>query len=128
PAPARQRPGKEILERLVPTLPHPVRLVLVRRNRGDQLVREPSSRLEEVVLRFVRVREPVLGLVVGADPLDNLGLCQCHHKPPQRPKLIPKRKTGLRPLRTRRTGARVPERHSHAPSEYPAHAPSVLPY
>ena len=60
-------------------LPHPGRLVLVLRDRLDDLVRDPAARLEEVVAGLVRVREPVLDRVVGADPLDDLSLCLCDH-------------------------------------------------
>ena len=81
-APGRQRPGEEVVERLVAHLPHPVRLVLVLRDRLDDLVRDPPARLEEVVLRLVRVREPVLHRVVGADPLTiSVSVC-ADHKPP----------------------------------------------
>jgi hypothetical protein len=70
-APRRERAREEVVEALVAELPHPVRLVLVGRDRVDELVREPAAGLEEVVLRDV---EAVLDLVVGADPLDDLGL------------------------------------------------------
>src|SRR5262249_54888154 len=75
PAPLRQRPGEEVVERLVAELPHPVGLVLVRRDRVDQLVREAAAGLEEVVLRYV---EAVLDLVIGADSLDDFGLGDGH--------------------------------------------------
>ena len=77
-APGRHRPREEVVERLVAELPHPVRLVLVRRDRVDQLVREAAARLEEVVLRLVRVREAVLRQVVGTDLLDDLVLGLAH--------------------------------------------------
>ena len=73
------RPREEVVERLVAHLPHPGRLVLVLRDRLDDLVRDPAARLEEVVARLVRIREPVLDRVVGADPLDDLSLCLCDH-------------------------------------------------
>ena len=50
-APGRQRARKEVVERGVAELPHPLRLVLVLRDRLDELVREPAARLEEVVAR-----------------------------------------------------------------------------
>jgi hypothetical protein len=78
-APLRQRARKEVVERLVAELPHPVRLVLVLRDRLDDLVIQPASGLEEVVLRLVRVGEPVLALVVGADPLDDFGFGLRHY-------------------------------------------------
>src|SRR5689334_8983962 len=61
-------------------LSHPRRLVLVLRDRLDDLVRNAASRLEEVVAGLIRIREAVLDRVVGADPLDGLGLCLCDHK------------------------------------------------
>src|SRR5262249_27335720 len=70
-APHRQRARKEVVQALVPELPHPVGLVLVGRDGVDQLVVEAAARLEEVVLRG---GEPVLDRVVGADPLDDLCL------------------------------------------------------
>src|SRR5581483_4206920 len=78
-SPGRQRPGEEVVERPMAHLPHPSRLVLVLRDRLDDLVRNPAARLEEVVAGLIRVREPVLGLVVGADPLDDLSLSLCNH-------------------------------------------------
>src|SRR5581483_8840465 len=69
--PHRKRPGEEVVEAAVTELPHPVRLVLVRRDGVDELMREPAPRLEEVVLRD---GEAVLDRVVGADALDDLGL------------------------------------------------------
>ena len=75
-APARHRPREEVVEALVPELPHPLRLVLVLRDGLDDLVRDASARLEEVVLRLVRVREPVL--VVGADLANDVGLVRAH--------------------------------------------------
>ena len=77
-APGRQRAREEVVERLVAELPHPVRLVLVLGDRLDELVREAAAGLEEVVLRLVRIGEAVLRRVVGADPLDDLGLGLCH--------------------------------------------------
>src|SRR5439155_4582391 len=68
-APPRQRPALEVVKRLQPELPHPLRLVLVRGDRLDDLLREPAARLEEVVLR---VAEPVL--VVLTDLGDDLCL------------------------------------------------------
>src|SRR5207249_9588130 len=68
-APPRQRPALEVVKRLQPELPHPLRLVLVRGDRLDDLLREPAARLEEVVLR---VAEPVL--VVLTDLGDHLRL------------------------------------------------------
>src|SRR5207247_2227771 len=78
-APARQRPREEVVERLVAELAHPVRLVLVRRDRLDELMRKPAARLEEVRLGLVRVREAVLRQVVGPDPLDDLSLRLRHY-------------------------------------------------
>ena len=75
PAPLRQLPGEEVVERLVPELAHPVGLVLVLGDRLDDLVRDSTAGLEEVVLRLVRVREAVLVLL--ADLLNGLGLA-CH--------------------------------------------------
>ena len=75
-APGRQRARVEVVERLVAELAHPVRLVLVARDRVDQLVREPAARLEEVVLRNV---EAVLDRVVGADALDDFSLGGSHY-------------------------------------------------
>src|SRR5262249_12832458 len=72
-APRRQRPREEVVERLVPELAHPLRLVLVGADRVDELVREPATRLEEVRLGLVRVGEAVLRRVVGPDSLDDLG-------------------------------------------------------
>src|SRR4029079_5640462 len=54
-------------------------------DRLDHLVRNPAARLEEVVAGLIRVREPVLGRVVGPDPLNDLSLClgyQTTHFPP----------------------------------------------
>ena len=73
PAPFRERAREEVVERLEAELPHPVRLVLVLGDGGDELVREPSARLEEVVLGVV---EPVL--VLGLDPADDFGLSESH--------------------------------------------------
>ena len=81
-APARHRPRKEVVERLVAHLPHPVGLVLVLGDRLDDLVRDPPARLEEVVLRLVRVREPVLVRVVGADSLNDLVSVNAINPPP----------------------------------------------
>src|SRR5207253_10728910 len=58
-----------------------VRLVLVLRDRLDDLVRDPAARLEEVGAGLIRVREPVLGRVVEADPLNDLSLCLCYQNP-----------------------------------------------
>ena len=80
-APRRHRPRKEVVERLVPELAHPRGLVLVLRDRFDDLVREATSRLEEVVLGLVGIREPVL--VVGADVADDVGLTHAHHESPR---------------------------------------------
>src|SRR5439155_24103021 len=63
PAPLRQRACEEVVERLVPELAHPGRLVLVLGDRLDDLVRDAAARLEEVVLRLVRVGEAVLVLL-----------------------------------------------------------------
>ena len=82
-APARHGSGEEVVEALVPELPHPVGLVLVLGDRLDDLVRDASARLEEVVLRLVRVREPVL--VLGADSADDLGLLRAHDASPPTP-------------------------------------------
>src|SRR6058998_3328766 len=71
-APLRQRPCEEVVERLVTELAHPGRLVLVLRDRLDDLVRDAAARLEEIVLRLVRVGEAVLVLL--ADLLDGLSL------------------------------------------------------
>ncbi len=68
-----KRAREEVVERLEAELPHPVRLVLVLGDGGDELVREPSARLEEVVLGVV---EPVL--VLGLDPADDFGLSESH--------------------------------------------------
>ena len=78
-APRGQRARVEVVERLVPELAHPVRLVLVRGDRVDELVREPAAGLEEVVLGDV---EAVLDLVVGAYALDDLALGNGHYSPP----------------------------------------------
>src|SRR5581483_11437458 len=64
----------------MPHLSHPRRLLLLLRDRLDGLVRNAPFRLEEVILSLIRIREAVLDRVVGADPLDDLGLCLCHHK------------------------------------------------
>ncbi len=74
-----QRPGEEVLERLVAEPAHPVGLVLVRGDRVDELVREPAAGLEEVVLVDV---EAVLDLVVGTDSLDDLALGRGHQLSP----------------------------------------------
>src|SRR5262249_23614893 len=71
-------PREEVVERPVAEPAHPVRLVLVLRDRLDELVREPAPRLEEVRLGLVRVREPVLARAVGSDPLDDPSLCLRH--------------------------------------------------
>src|SRR5581483_10961186 len=71
-APGGQRAGVEVVERAVAGLAHPVGLVLVARDRVDELVREPAARLVEVVLGDV---EAVLDFVVRADRLDGVGLC-----------------------------------------------------
>ena len=76
-APLRQRAREEVVETLVPELAHPVGLVLVLGDRLDQLVREPATGLEEIVLRLVGVREAVL--VLAADSLDDVGLGLCHY-------------------------------------------------
>ena len=122
-APTRQRTREEVVERPVAHLPHPARLVLVLSDRLDHLVRDTPTRLEEVVLRLVRIRETVLPLVVGADLLNNLGLGQCHHKPPRLPNVIRTRKVSVSlPARTRRSVASVRGWPSDATSEYlPAH-------
>ena len=75
-APLGHRAGIEIVEALVPELAHPVRLVLVRRDRVHELVRDAAPRLEEVVLGD---GEAVLDRVVGADPLDDLDLGLRHY-------------------------------------------------
>src|SRR5213076_1815558 len=75
-APLRERTREEVVQALVPELAHPVRLVLVRRDRVDELVRHAAARLEEVVLGD---GEAVLDRVVGADPSDDLGLCLGHY-------------------------------------------------
>ena len=61
----------------MPERAHPLRLRLVLGDRLDDVVRDPSPGLEEVVLRLVGVREAVL--VVGADPPDDIGLVLCAH-------------------------------------------------
>jgi hypothetical protein len=78
-APLGQRPREEVIEALVAELAHPVRLLLVRRDRVDELVRDAAARLEEVVLGD---GEAVLDRVVGADPLDDLSLCHRHRDSP----------------------------------------------
>ena len=75
-APGRQRTSVEVVERLVAELAHPRGLVLVLRDRFDDLMRESSTRLEEVVPGLVGIREPVL--VVGADVADDVGLTHGH--------------------------------------------------
>ena len=75
-APGRQRTSVEVVERLVAELAHPRGLVLVLRDRFDDLMRESTTRLEEVVPGLVGIREPVL--VVGADVADDVGLTHGH--------------------------------------------------
>src|SRR5207253_3164679 len=75
-APLGQRSREEVVEALVPELAHPVRLVLVRRDRVDELVRHTAARLEEIVLGD---GEAVLDRVVGADPSNDLGLGLRHY-------------------------------------------------
>ena len=75
-APGRERSRVEVVERLVAEIAHPLRLVLVLRDRLDDLVRQPAARLEEVVLRLVGIREAVL--VLAADPLDDVVLGGAH--------------------------------------------------
>src|SRR5205085_12500935 len=75
-APRRQRAREKVLERAVAELPHPVRLVLVRGDRIHELVRQAAAGFEEVVLVGA---EAVLDLVVGADPLDDLGFTRGHY-------------------------------------------------
>ncbi len=72
-APFRKRAREEVVERLEAELPHPVRLVLVLGDRCDELVGEPTARLEEVVLGIVK---PVL--VLGLDAADDFGLGESH--------------------------------------------------
>src|SRR5205807_8995969 len=76
-APHRQRAREEVVERLVPELAHPVRLVLVLRDRLDDLVVQAAAGLEEVVLGLVRVREAVL--VLAADASYDFGLWRDGH-------------------------------------------------
>src|SRR5205823_13424079 len=78
-APLRQRPREEVVEALVAELPHPVRLVLVRRDRVDELMRESAPGLEEIVLGD---REAVLDRIVRADALDDLGFGLRHSSSP----------------------------------------------
>ena len=59
-APRRHRARVEVVERLVAELAHPVGLVLVLRDRLDELVREAAAGLEEVVLRLVGIEKPYL--------------------------------------------------------------------
>src|SRR6476660_365457 len=69
-----ERARHEVLERLEPELAHPVGLVLVLGDRGDELGRETPAGLEEVVLDLV---EAVL--VVAANAGDDFGLRSgCH--------------------------------------------------
>ena len=75
-APRGKRACEEVVQALVPELPHPVGLVLVLGDRLDELVRQASARLEEVVLGLVRVGEAVL--ILGANPLDDIGLGSTH--------------------------------------------------
>ena len=77
-APVRHGTREEVVERLVPELPHPVGLLLVLGDRLDDLVRDASPGLEEVVLRVVGVREAVL--VVGADSANDVGLVRATHE------------------------------------------------
>ena len=82
-APGRQRSRVEVVERLVPERAHPVGLVLVLGDRLDDLVREAAAGLEEVVLRLVRVREPVL--VLAPNALDDVVLGGAHAPSPPSP-------------------------------------------
>src|SRR5204863_10139253 len=77
-APARQRPRQKVIERPMAELAHPLRLVLMLRDRLDELMREPTTRLEEIRLGLIRVREAVLAQVIRPDPLNNLSLCLRH--------------------------------------------------
>ena len=74
-APARQRLGLEDLQRLEPKLPHPVGLVLDRRDLFDDLDVEPLAAGEDVVVG--RVVEPVLVIAdrdVGLGVSGHVGL------------------------------------------------------
>ena len=71
--PARHRPGEEVVEALVPELPHPLRLALVLGDRLDELVRKAPTRLEEVVLL-----DGEAVLVLLADVADDVGLTHGH--------------------------------------------------
>src|SRR5439155_3606417 len=79
-APLRQGTREEVVEGLVPELPHPVRLLLVFGDRLDDLVRDAAARLEEVGLRFVRVGETVPVLLT--DLPDDFGLSRQLSSPP----------------------------------------------
>ena len=76
-SPRGHRPCEEVVERLVAHRPHPVGLVLVLRDRLNDLVRNPPARLKEVVAGLIRAREPELDRVVGADLLNDLHFCLC---------------------------------------------------
>src|SRR5204863_8197056 len=71
-APGGERAGVEVVERAVAGLAHPVGLVLVARDRVDELVRKTAPGLEEVVLGDM---EAVLDFVIRPDRLDGVRLC-----------------------------------------------------
>ena len=77
-APARHRPGEEVVEALVAELPHPVRLGLVVGDDVEQLVRQALGRL--VDRRCVVDVPPVA--VVRADVANGLGLALAHSDAP----------------------------------------------
>src|SRR6185437_10190701 len=70
-APLRHRTRIEIVEAAMAKLAHPVRLILVRRDRIDKLMRKAPPRLEEIVLGDGKA---VLDRIVGTDALNDLGL------------------------------------------------------
>src|SRR5262249_38120253 len=79
-APQRQRTREEVVERLVPELPHPVRLLLVLGDPLDDLVRDAATRLEEVRLGLVRISEAVPVLL--ADLTNDFALSRRHYDSP----------------------------------------------
>ena len=104
-APLGQRARPEVLERLEAVLAHPLRLVLVLRDRCHELGRKTATRLEEVVLLVVKAV-----LVVVADPGDDFGFrscCHCSFRLRRRSSRSPRLPAYGRVL------ARLPQRYAH---------------